>query len=150
MMNPKRMRKRSRYFETNVISMFGSCPSKTSIKYAPGVLESPYTMSSMEKVEEKVPDEIELFMDLADVNKDKLQIIVNNIKKVIKEYNPNLKYSIDYDIDPEEPIPYLVIKLNEHLPVDEEIQFLKYIWKSMRKRGHKDFLKKVSIVVNYA
>jgi hypothetical protein len=38
-----------------------------------------------------------------------------------------LKYIIKYDIDVEESIPVIIIKLGYKLPVDEEISFLKYV-----------------------
>jgi hypothetical protein len=94
-------------------------------------------------------EKIDLFKEYADIDDILLSIIERDIKSIIEEYNPGLNYCIDYDIDPEEPIPYLVIKLTNRLSVDEEINFSKYIWKSMRKRGHKDFLRKASIVVDY-
>ena len=92
----------------------------------------------------------DLFKEYAGiVNDTVLSIIENDIKEIIKEYNPDLKYIIKYDVDPEEPIPYLIIKPTNRLSVDEEINFLKYVWRSMREKGHKDFLRRVTIVVDY-
>ena len=92
----------------------------------------------------------DLFKEYAEVvNDTALSIIENDIKEIIKEYNPDLKYIIKYDVDPEEPIPYLIIKPTNRLSVDEEINFLKYVWRSMREKGHKDFLRRVTIVVDY-
>ena len=92
----------------------------------------------------------DLFKEYAEVvNDTALSIIENDIKEIIKGYSPDLKYVIKYDIDVEEPIPVIIIKLGYKLPVDEEISFLKYVWRNMRKRGHKELLKKVSVVVDY-
>ncbi|ADG13429.1 hypothetical protein Metin_0762 [Methanocaldococcus infernus ME] len=87
------------------------------------------------------------FLSFVEIDKGIFDSIDRNIKNFVKKYFSNVKCKVKYDVELGENIPKVTILINKNLSISEKTKFIKDLWKYLRDRGYKKFLKDVDIIV---